>query len=153
MASTAPTLTLEPCDLSTVQRASVNVNPGVPSKLDLTSHSTAPHAHSRSAPSSPKHRVSACPFAFALSSSASASSCPFARLAPSRTAVVRTERAAAVEQTGTDEVTERALVVHTPRRCPLWVRVLRFSAKYIAKQVVIRTFKSTLFRFFAAIRK
>lgn len=33
-------------------------------------------------------------------------------------------------------------VVQLPqRRCPRWVRVLRFSAKFIAKQVIMRTVK------------
>lgn len=36
------------------------------------------------------------------------------------------------------------------RRCPKWVRILRFSAKLIAKQVIMRTLKKVVKGFFSS---
>lgn len=66
-------------------------------------------------------------------------SCPFATVMPSsRLPVLRTE------SDGT--------VVAVPRQCPRWVRVLRFSARLVAKQVIIRTAKMTIINLVKRIR-
>lgn len=44
-------------------------------------------------------------------------------------------------------------VVHVRRKCPAWIRVLRFTAKYIARTVLTRTAKSVLVTAFHSTRR
>ncbi|KAI0562210.1 hypothetical protein FGB62_64g026 [Gracilaria domingensis] len=65
--------------------------------------------------------------------------CPFASLAASSAAA--REQTVAIVPSSTNSTTT-VNVRH--RQCPRWVRVLRFSARFIAKQVVLRSMKKVV---------
>lgn len=67
-------------------------------------------------------------------------SCPFAAVLPSSRQPV-----AITAPDGT--------VVHVRRKCPAWIRVLRFTAKYVARTVLTRTAKSLLMTAFHTARR
>lgn len=43
-------------------------------------------------------------------------------------------------------------IIHVRRRCPAWIRFLRFTAKYIAKAVLTRTAKSVIISTYKSVK-
>lgn len=110
-------------------------------------------------------REARCPFAGLAA--APGQSCPFATSAEGTSSVVverKKEGGSWCPFAGLDQGPKESDVVGVVgegegtvevvrRRCPLWVRVIRWGAKYIAKQVVIRSVKGGVMGVLKAVNK
>lgn len=123
--------------LETPTSLAVSVAPRSPS----LSSSSSPVAGSpkRAGMASGEYLVSGASAMTTTAMGTASGGCPFAAAMPSSRQPV--ERVAA---DGT--------VIEMPRRCPRWVRVLRFSARLIAKQVVMRAAKIAIIGLAAKLR-
>ncbi|PXF47919.1 hypothetical protein BWQ96_02305 [Gracilariopsis chorda] len=76
------------------------------------------------------------------SSSKHRPTCPFASLVSPADAIHSEDAVAITADTNAETTAATTTVNVSHRQCPRWVRVLRFSARYVAKQVLLRSAKN-----------